>query len=651
MRRFVLVAVAAGAVAATVLALASAATSVSIPAWTPDQETALPGADWIMPQGNLQAQRHSSLTQINPGNVAQLKLAFSYPLDGTGYEPQPLFGTEQCCVEYKGVIYAMDPVGRVYANDAATGNKLWYFEPNNANYPQSQAQKAGITALVTVAAVRGLTIGDGMVFAPEPQGTLIALDAKTGHEVWAHEVLNPVFQGTLAEPPVYYNGKIIMATAGGDGGFSCIVFALDAKTGRSLWHFNIIPHKGQPGYETWTNPNGTPGLFWNGGGASWAPIAVDPALDMLYVSTGNTIPYTGYQRGPGKEYYTAGTLALHASTGKLAWFFQDVHHDNWDADTTLGPVLYDVNFGGKLRHAVASVNRTGILFLVDRATGKPIYPIKETPVPVYAPVFSYPTQPFPIGVLDGTMDTIFPKTLNDPTWTAFQGLQGPDGKPFIYHNDIPDQTFAQPTPEGYTIRVSSNISGQHPSSYDPKTGYQYFEGSDGVSATEELPPEDIQPTLALFGGPVSGGVHSKTANITAVPQVQAINGSYLVAMDTATGKRVWMNSHLTAQAPGGTTALFAGGITTTDSGLLFTGNGFALSAFDDRTGQLLWTSQALPATPWQPTIYSLNGKEYVAVQSGNNAGTFAQGAGPAGGAINANNGTAQTPRVWVFTLP
>src|SRR5581483_8301921 len=249
----------------------------------------------------------------------------------------------QCCVEYKGVIYAMDPVGRVYANDAATGNKLWYFEPNNANYPQSQAQKAGITALVTVAAVRGLTIGDGMVFAPEPQGTL---------------------------------------------------FALDAKTGRSLWHFNIIPHKGQPGHETWTNPNGTPGLFWNGGGASWAPIAVDTALDILYVSTGNTIPYTGYQRGPGKEYYTAGTLALHASTGKLAWFFQDVHHNNWDADTTLGPVLYDVDFGGKLRHAVASVNRTGILFLVDRATGKPIYPIKETPVPVYAPVFSYPTQPF-----------------------------------------------------------------------------------------------------------------------------------------------------------------------------------------------------------------------------------------------------------------
>jgi glucose dehydrogenase len=649
MRKILLVAVAAGVAAATILALASAATSVTIPAFTPADEMKA-GTDWIMPQGNLQAQRHSSLTQITPANVGSLKLAFSFALDGTGYEPQPLFGTESGSVEYKGVLYAMDAVGRVYATDATNGNRLWYFEPNNANYPTSQAQKVtGQPALVTVAAVRGLTIGDGMVFAPEPQGVLIALDAKTGHQIWAHAVLNPAFQGTLAEPPVYYQNKIIMATAGGDGGFSCIVFAVDAKTGRSLWHFNIIPHKGQAGYETWSQP-----LFWNGGGASWAPIAVDPATNLLYVSTGNTIPYTGYERGPGKEYYTAGTLALNADTGKLAWFFQEVHHDNWDADTTLGPVLYDVTYNGKLLHAVAGVNRTGILFLLDRATGKPIYPIKETPVPVYDPVHSYATQPFPTGVLDGTMDPIFPKTLDDPNWTAFQGLQGPDGKPFIYHNDVPGQTYAQPTPAGYTIRVGSNISGQHPSSYDPQTQYHFFEGANTVSATEELPPADILPTQALFGGAVNGGIHTRTATaqIASIPQVAALNGSYLVAMDTRTGKRVWMDKHLTADVPsGGALATFGGGITTTDSGLVFTGNGAALSAFDSRTGAVVWTSPPLPATPWQPTVYSVNGKEYVAVQAGNNTGTFTQGAAPAGGAIGAVNGAAQTPKMYVYALP
>jgi outer membrane protein assembly factor BamB len=125
----------------------------------------------------------------------------------------------------------------------------------------------------------------------------------------------------------------------------------------------------------------------------------------------------------------------------------------------------------------------------------------------------------------------------------------------------------------------------------------------------------------------------------------------MVAMDVRTGKRVWMLQHLTANAPVGALATFSGGITTTDSGLLFTGNGAALSAFDDRTGNLLWTSSALPGSPWQPTIYSINGKEYIAVQSGNNAGTFAAGAAPAGGAINAVNGTSQTPTVYVYSLP
>src|SRR5262249_42052975 len=197
---------------------------------------------------------------------------------------------------------------------------------------------------------------------------------------------------------------------------------------------------------------------------------VDRKLELGYVSTGNTIPYTGYERGPGKEYYTAGTLALHAKTGKLAWFFQDVHHDNWDADTTLGPILVDAAYNGKLRHAITSVNRTGLLFVLDRATGKPILPMKETPVPTYDPVHSYPTQPIPVGLLNGTSDPIFPKTLDDPNWTAFQGLQGPDGKPFIYHNSIPQMTFAQANPFGYTVVVSSNISGQNPSSYDPNTG-------------------------------------------------------------------------------------------------------------------------------------------------------------------------------------
>jgi quinoprotein glucose dehydrogenase len=489
-----------------------------------------------------------------------------------------------------------------------------------------------------------------MVFAPEPQGVVIALDAKTGHQIWAHTVVPPG-TGSLAEPPIYYNGKILMATSGGDGGFSCIVFALDAKTGKPLWHFNIIPQKGQPGYETWTNPDGTPGQFWNGGGASWTALAVDPVLNDVYISTGNTIPYTGYQRGPGKEYYTAGTLALHIDTGKEAWFFQDVHHDNWDADTTLGPILFDAVINGKLRHAITSVNRTGLLFVLDRATGQPILPVTETPVPTYGPVHSYPTQPIPNGILNGTADPIFPKTLDDPNWTAFNGLQGPDGLGFLYHNNVQSMAFAQANPTGWTVVVASNISGQMPSSYDPNTGLQYVEGTDTVSATEELPPSEIQPTQALYGGPVSGGIHNKSTDISKIPQVAALNGGYLVAMDVKTGKRVWMDKHLAADVPtGGTIADFQGGIMTTDSGLLFTGTGGGLvdtgpgtlAAFDDKTGAQLWSTPTL-ASPWQPITYSVNGKQYVATEAG--AGGLGSG-GYTGGSV-----AGQKATVLVYALP
>jgi glucose dehydrogenase len=623
--------VAVGVVAGSAVALSSGSSSVAIPAFNPAAQAKLPANDWFVSAGNLAAQRHSALTQITPANVSGLKPAFSFVLDGSGYEPRPLIGQESLSVEYSGVLYSMDSYGRVYATDATNGHRLWLFEPNNANYVQAKGYSLPGSFQNIAASPRGVTVGDGMVFVPEPQGEVVALDAATGTEIWSHQVLNPLFQGTLAEPPVYYDGKVIMATSGGDGGFSCIVFALDAKTGKPLWHFNLIPSKGQPGFETWSQP-----LFWPGGAASWTSVAINEKLDNVYISTGNTIPYTGYERGPGKEYYTAGTLALHAKTGKMAWFYQEVHHDNWDADTTLGPMLYSGMVNGAQHDAVVAVNRTGLLFMLDAKSGKPIFPAPETPVPTYGPAHYYPTQPIP------QTEPIFPKVLNDPGFNAFTGLQGPDGKPFIYHNTVAANAFPAAQPDGWYIKVGSNINGASPSSVDPTLGYAFFEGTNSVTATEELPPSEIPPTSPLFGGPVNGGVHSKSApaaQLLAIPQVAAINGSDLVAMDLSTGKRVWINSHLTAQVPdGGTLATFNGGMLTTASGLLFTGNGAAESAYDSKTGALLWTSAALPAIPWgPPSTYMVNGKQYIAFQSGDGGLT----APPPG----------QKTTVYVYSLP
>src|SRR5262249_6009543 len=155
-----------------------------------------------------------------------------------------------------------------------------------------------------------------------------ALDAKTGKEVWGTTVANNKDGSSISVAPVYANGKIILATSGGDRGASCIAFALDAKTGAPLWHFSFIPpKKGMPGYETWTDP-----LAYTGGAAVWGTAAVDPVNNIAYFGTGNPIPYTAVVRGPGAELFSTAEVALNTNTGKLVWAFQEPHHDQWDAD-------------------------------------------------------------------------------------------------------------------------------------------------------------------------------------------------------------------------------------------------------------------------------------------------------------------------------
>jgi glucose dehydrogenase len=256
-------------------------------------------------------------------------------------------------------------------------------------------------------------------------------------------------------------------------------------------------------------------------------------------------------------------------------------------------------------------------------------------VPTYGPASYYPTQPIP------ATDPIFPKVLDDPQFNAFSNLQGPDGKGIIYHNTVPANAFPAPQPDGWYIKVGSNINGASPASVDPRLGYAFFEGTNAVSASQELPPDQIAPVSAEFGGPVSGGFHNLTlpvATLLAVPQVAALNGSDLAAMDLSTGKRVWLDTNLTANlAPGATLSNFYGGIMSTDSGLLFTGDGNALAAFDSKTGTLLWTGPTLPGPPWgPPSTYFVNGKQYLVDEAGN------------GGLTGSPPGTPTT--VYVYSL-
>jgi glucose dehydrogenase len=492
-----------------------------------------------------------------------------------------------------------------------------------------------------------------MVFVPEIEGVLLALNAKTGAQVWANDVLgfhttpclaaspdpkgcgNPIKgaqKGTFSMPPLYYNGKIFMASSAGDSGFSCVVFAIDAKTGRVLWHFNLIPvTKSEPGYDTWAHP-----IPWNGGAAVWASAQADPTTGLVYISTGNPIPYSGYYRGDGKEYFTDGLLALNMNTGKLAWFYQDVHHDLWDYDQTQNAVLFDMTFQGKLRHAVAVGNKDLMLYILDRATGQPIQPVTETPVPQYPLQHSYPTQPIPSG------GPVVPVTLSDAH--AFDGLQGPDGKGFIFRNTIPYNVFAIGDTTGWwvhTAEITGGLEGSRPPSYDPQTGYLYYEANLNWGAFEELPPESIAPldlSQRFINGPTP---HNMSTSIANVPAIQNVIGSYLVAWDPVANAAAWRVPHI--YATDGAVNPYESGMTTTDGGLIFTGLGKTAVAFDAKTGTQLWQSAPLSAVPaGAPMTYSANGKQYVAYEAG--YGSLYNG-------ISQTRAATPVTTVYVYSLP
>ena len=355
-----------------------------IPAFTPADLTAQQTDNWVTARGDIFNRQYSAATGITKDNVKGLKVAWHTRVliptkgkpnfTGSFAEAEP--------VVYGGTMYMPDTKGNVFAFDAVTGERLWYYKPK---YPKNFA--AGLPTS------RGVVIGDGKVFMAQTDASVVGLDQSTGRVAWK-TVLGDYKQGYFfTSPPTYINGMLIVGTSGGDFGARCKVVALDGKTGKIKWTFFVIPTGKQLGANTWPKNRA-----YLGGGAVWAPLAVDPALGLVYVGVGNPIPYNGNVRGKGQELFTESVVALNMNTGKYRWHYQTVHHDIWDYDTAANPlVAFDLTIAGKPRNAIASMGKTGWIYMLDRRTGKPILGIRETKVPQSTVQHTYPTQPIPVG--------------------------------------------------------------------------------------------------------------------------------------------------------------------------------------------------------------------------------------------------------------
>jgi alcohol dehydrogenase (cytochrome c) len=304
--------------------------------------------DWPSYGGTHAALRYSALDQIKTANVKSLAPAWIFQ---TGDYENGLLATP---IVIDGVIYLSTSNAWVFALDGATGKVNWEYHftlGSGIGYGKQN---------------RGVAVGNGRVFLGTPDNHLVALDQKTGAEVWRVNVEDSRLCGcSITGAPLLVKDMVIAGVTGGDSAHRGYLTAFDTKTGRMKWRFYTIPGPGEKGHETW------PGDSWKvGGGSTWMTGSFDADLNLLYWGIGNAGPDLDASARRGDDLYTCSIVALDPDTGALKWHFQEVPQDVWDFDAAFELYLADLPVGGRTRKVVMQANKTGYVWMLDRVTGE-----------------------------------------------------------------------------------------------------------------------------------------------------------------------------------------------------------------------------------------------------------------------------------------
>lgn len=377
--------------------------------------------DWIAYGGNKAGNRYSPLTQVNPSNVGQLKVAWEYDAakrpEGA---PAPRRAMEIQCqpIVVHGILYGTTPTLSLFALNAATGEELWKFDPFAGSTPRFHVNRG----------VMYWEKGDDRRVLYTAGNHLFALDAKTGKLVESFGEGGKVDLGDgvtgrpgrendklsvdATSPGVIYKDVLVIGSRVSEYGDAAPghIRAFDVRTGRLKWTFHTVPEPGEPGHDTW------PKDAWKriGGANNWAGMVLDEKRGAVYFGTGSpAVDFYGADR-EGKNLYANCVISLNAETGKMNWYYQTVHHDLWDRDISCQPNLLTVKQKGKKVDAVAQATKDGLLFVLDRDTGKPLFPVEERaatadyhlPGEHPWPTQPYPTKPAPFARQVFTVDEI-----------------------------------------------------------------------------------------------------------------------------------------------------------------------------------------------------------------------------------------------------
>ena len=509
---------------------------------------------WITNGGTVFNQRYSPLDQINRDNVKNLKGVWHTHLNGSGVGTK--YSAEAQPIVYDGVIYIITGANDVFAISVETGKILW-------SYQSHLDQKNDAVCCSWTS--RGVGLGDGKVFVGRLDGKLVALDQKTGKEVWSVQAERWQDKYTITNAPLYYDGKVIIGFAGGEYGIRGRVKAYDAKTGKLIWTFYAIPGPGEVGHDTWPQDNDS----WKHGGAPlWQTPAVDPDLGLIYFSTGNAAPDFDGSKRAGDNLFTASIVAIDAKTGKYRWHFQEVHHDLWDYDAPNPVILFNAEIDGKMRKGIAQAGKTGWVYILDRETGKPLIGMEEKPVPQEPRQATAATQPYPVG------DAFVPHSVPMDLEKYDLVNQGRIFTPYYGDARVP---------------ITPSLAGGAnwpPSSYDPATHTFY------VCATQQI--------QLFHSGGVEGGPEMAPQKALGI----------LAAIDVTTNKLVWRRQWAD-QCYSGTAV--------TKGGLLFLGRSDGrFMAFDKTTGKPLWEFQTGAGAHAGASIFEYKGRQMIVSYSGGN---------------------------------
>jgi alcohol dehydrogenase (cytochrome c) len=564
----------------------------AIPAFTSAQLDAYPDGDWITAFGSDQGNRYSQLDGINTSNVSTLHTVWHTNLAATGGNCTGSCSQSASGIEYKGILYFPSDNDNVYAIDATTGSILWEYTANLV--PGTYVDDGGGVT------TRGLAIGDGMVFLSRLDDIDVALNAETGAVVW-QDTLDSYTNGAFqTAAPTYIPAttpEVVVGMAGGEIGVRGYAEALNAKTGAVLWKTYMVPGPGDANYGTW----GDDFDIAHGGAPIWTHPVVDPSLGYVYVGTGNASPYVN--RAPGYDLYTASDVALDYNTGKIVWYYQTVHHDEWDDDLATTPILINEYVKGQKVAALDQASKMGYNFILDRKTGKPIIPTPEVPQAQdpqdNATVGNSLTQPVPAG------QGFSQQCATSGEWVANGGnpnLLGSDGNPITF-----GCVYTPLSSDNFTAPGFHDVADWPPTSYNPKTDLVYV-----CSTNNRM---DLYKATALAN---MNNVVSKS--YTAVSG--SLAGDWVVgkwgvvtAINPQTNRIRWQ-----LNLPDGN-GCYSGGMTTGSTGkssVLFVGevSGHLLGV-NAMTGAVLWTSDQLASAGTSPSIaYTVNGKEYVTFIAG-----------------------------------